>query len=53
MQEWTQTDGYRTKTIKLGNATIYVKRPILSKTEYRQREKAAQNALEAYGRTIK
>lgn len=53
MEEWTQADGYRIKVLKLGSATIQIKRPILPKDEYQYREKIAQRALEAYGRTIR
>lgn len=52
MQEWTRTDNYRVKVIRLGDATIYVRRPILSKDEYRLREQSIRSALEVYGRTV-
>ena len=52
MQEWTQTDGYRVKAIRIGSATVYIRRPILSSTEYKSREQLVQNALGAYGRAI-
>lgn len=53
MQEWTQADSYRVKAVRFGSAVIYIRRPVLSNDEYRRRERAIQNALEAYGRTIK
>lgn len=53
MQEWTRVDGYRVKAIQFGNATIYVRRPILPSNEYQRREKSVQSALETYGRTVR
>ena len=53
MQEWAQVDGYRIKTIQVGSATVYVRRPVLSKDEYKHRERSVQGALEVYGRAIK
>lgn len=53
MQKWTQSDGYRVKAVRLGNVTIYIKRPILSSNEYQQRERLVQGALEVYGRAIR
>lgn len=53
MQEWIQDNGYRVKTIRLGDATVYVRRPILSSDEYGQRERSVRIALEVYGRTVR
>lgn len=52
MQKWTQSDGYQVKTIRFGDATICVRRPILPNQEYQRREGSVRNALEAYGRAI-
>lgn len=53
--EW-QTDireGYRTKTIKMGNCTIEIHRPILTPEEQRKREKQIIDALRGFGKGVK
>ena len=50
--EW-RTDiypGYRTKTIKVGNATIEINRPILTDEERSKRENQVINALKGFGK---
>ena len=50
--EWV-TDvnpGYRTKTIRVGNATITINRPILDPEERAKREEAIKRALESFGK---
>ncbi len=47
MSNWT-TDvcpGYRSKTIKSGNCTIIIHRPLLTKEETVKRERQVQDAL--------
>lgn len=53
--EWT-TDvhpGYRTKTIKVGNATIEINRPILTDEERNKRENQVIEALRGFGEELK
>lgn len=48
MSNWT-TDarpGYRSKTIKSGNCTIIIHRPVLTKEETAERERQVLSALE-------
>ena len=48
MNAWT-TDtrqGYRTKTIQIGNATVIVHRPVLEAAELERREKEARQTME-------
>jgi hypothetical protein len=48
---WTDTgDGSREKTIKRGNVTIVIRRPVLPEKERKKREHAVENALAAYAR---
>lgn len=42
--------GYRTKTIKVGNSTIEINRPILSEAEQAKREEQVRQALAAFGK---
>ena len=42
--------GYRTKTIKVGNATIEINRPILTDEERKKAEAKVIQALGCYGR---
>lgn len=46
-------DGYRTKTIKVGNCTIEINRPILDDAERAKREDAVRHALMNFGRSMK
>ena len=51
---WT-TDvhpGYRTKVIKVGNATVEINRPILTDEERRKREKQVLDALICFERSV-
>lgn len=43
---------YYSKTITIGSATVIIRRPVLDKTECKQREKAVMHALEIYGRSL-
>ena len=45
------TEGYRTKTIKVGNCTIEINRPILPAEEMARREAAVKQALMNFGRS--
>ena len=52
--EWV-TDihpGYRTRTIKVGNATIEINRPILSPEEQARREEKVKQALMNFGKEL-
>lgn len=50
MSQWKETgDGYRTKTIKSGNCTIVVHRPILAEKERAKRERVGETALATFG----
>lgn len=48
MSNWTTEarPGYRSKTIKSGNITIVIHRPVLTKEETAKRERQVLNALE-------
>ena len=41
-------EGYRTKTIKVGNATIEIHRPILTDAERTRRENQIKDALRGF-----
>lgn len=43
-------EGYRTKTIKVGNCTIEINRPLLTANEMVRREEAVREALRSYGK---
>ena len=43
-------EGYRTKVIKVGNATIEVHRPILTPEEQAKREETVIHALRGFGK---
>lgn len=45
-------EGYRTKVIRVGNATIEIHRPILTPEEQRRREQQVLDALQHYGKGI-
>ena len=51
--EWRTdiTPGYRTKTIRVGNATIEINRPILTPEEKAKREEAVIQALGRFSLT--
>lgn len=46
-------DGFRTKTIKVGNCTVEINRPILTPEEQKRREKLIIEALKCFGRESK
>jgi hypothetical protein len=51
---WTETgNGYRSKTIKRGNVTVVVHRPILSDKERVKRENLVETTLAHYARQTK
>lgn len=45
-------EGYRTKVVKIGNATIEINRPILDAAEQARRENQLKDALILFGRSI-
>ena len=52
--EW-RTDinpGYRTKIIRVGNATVEINRPILAPEEQARREEAVIQALSRFGKEL-
>lgn len=52
--EW-RTDvrpGYRTKTIRVGNATVEIHRPILTDEERQKRERQVMDALIQFERSV-
>lgn len=50
--EWVTgiREGYRTKTIRAGNATIVIHRPILTEEERIKRENQVIDALRGFGK---
>lgn len=46
-------EGYRTKTIQVGNATIEIHRPILMDQERTKREDQVKDALKGFMKGIK
>lgn len=49
---WSEIrEGYRTKTIKSGNVTIVIHRPILTDKEREKRERIVETALANYGKS--
>lgn len=40
--------GYRTKVVKIGNATVTIHRPILLEAEQAKREEAVRQALKGF-----
>lgn len=45
-------EGYRTKVIQMGNATIEINRPILAPEEQKRREEQVIDALRHFGKGI-
>ena len=43
-------EGYRTKVIRVGNATVEINRPILTPAEQAKREAAVVQALRSFGK---
>ena len=43
-------EGYRTKVIQVGNATIEIHRPVLTDAERSKREDQVINALKGFGK---
>ena len=53
VDEWVDTgDGYREKTIKKGNVTVVVRRPMLPEKERIKREHAVEHALANLARSM-
>lgn len=52
--EWSTGyhDGYYTKIIKVGNATVEINRPILEPSEQARMENQVKEALVGFGRRI-
>ena len=49
---WSEIrEGYRTKTIKRGNCTIVLHRPILSEKERAKRERIVETALANFAKS--
>ena len=42
--------GYKTKTIKVGNSTIEINRPLLDASEQARREREVKEALVGFGK---
>ena len=55
MEAWVTgiREGYRTKTIRVGNATIEIHRPILTDAERSKRESQVIDALKGFGKEQK
>ena len=53
--DWTTGihEGYRTKVVKIGNATVEINRPILDANEQARRENQVKDALMLFGRSMK
>ena len=51
-EEWVTgiREGYRTKVIQVGNATIEIHRPILTDAERNKRESQVKDALRGFGK---
>lgn len=52
--EW-KTDvhpGYRTKVIRVGNATVEINRPLLEASEQARRENQVKEALVSFGKGV-
>ena len=52
--EWVTgiREGYRTKTIRVGNATVEIHRPILTPDEQKRREEQVIEALKRFGKEM-
>lgn len=50
--EWTTDvhEGYRTKTIRVGNCMVEINRPILTPEEQKKRENQIIEALKRFGK---
>ena len=46
---WTEENGQRVKIMQIDNATVIVRRPVISE---QQQEAIAKSALESYARAI-
>ena len=46
-------EGYRTKVIRVGNATVEINRPILTDAERNKREGQVIDALRGFGKELK
>lgn len=52
MSEWATGvhEGYRTKTVRVGNCTIEINRPLLQADEMARREEFVMEALKSFGK---
>ena len=53
--DWTTGihPGYRTRVVKIGNATVEINRPILDANEQARRENQVIEALRLFGRSVR
>lgn len=53
--EWVTgiREGYRTKVIQVGNATVEIHRPLLTEEERNKRENQVMDALRGFGKELK
>lgn len=49
---WIEEKGHYSKTMTVGSATIIIRRPVLTESEYKQKEALVKSALESYARAI-
>ena len=45
-------EGYRTKTVKIGNVTVEIHRPLLDAAEQAKREEQVKQALVGFGKGV-
>ena len=52
--EWVTgfREGYRTKTVKIGNVTVEINRPLLDAAEQAKREEQVKQALVGFGKGV-
>jgi hypothetical protein len=50
MSNWTEKDGYRSKTLRSDKFIVTIHRPVLTEEEFLRREQMVVNALERYGK---
>ena len=46
--KWTICEGYKAKTMKIGNCTVCVRRPILPADEQKKREQEVKTAINRF-----
>ena len=47
-EKWTICDGYKTKTMEIGNCIVHVRRPILPADEQKKREQEVKTAINRF-----